>query len=257
MKIVVIGDIILDGYIDGEVNRINPEAPVPVLDIKEIRYELGGASNVANNIRQWTEDVFLIGYGDAQIRRMLKARKIKHKLFRAKTTIKIRVGNPQIVRLDLDNEIKNDEKEIAKLVEKLNPEIVVISDYAKGSITQKLFNKLKKYKLIVDPKPKNGIDYSGAYLIIPNEKESKEVKGQAKNVLITEGANGMTLNYKNHFPTQAKEVYDVIGAGDTVVASIAYKLSLGEELIDSVQFANKMAGLVVSRKGTSLPDKII
>jgi len=249
----------LDKYVYGEVNRLSPEAPVPILDIKEQINYLGGAANVANNIKALGGEPFLFGYvGEDYFGRIIKDKlkesKIKSKLFKTKkTTLKIRFGYPHILRVDEEEKVdKTFDEEIIKQIKKIKPSIIIISDYAKGSITQKLFNKLKKLKvkLIVDPKPKNKIDYTGCYLIVPNLKESKELIGKCKNVLVTMGAEGMKLGPR-HFPTEAKEIYDVTGAGDTVIASLAVKLSQGETLINSIIFANKMAGKVVSKRGTS------
>ena len=249
----------LDRYIYGEVNRISPEASVPILERKEQVDYLGGAANVANNIKALKGKPYLIGYIGKDyfgniLKEKLKESKIKHKLFKTKkTTTKIRFGYPQMLRVDDEEKVEKDfSDEIIKQVKKVRPSIIIVSDYAKGTITQSLFNKLKKLKInmIVNPKPKNKIDYSGCYLIVPNLKESKDLIGEYKNILITMGADGMQLKNR-HFPTEAKEVYDVSGAGDTVVAALAVKLSQGENLINSIIFANKMASKVISKRGTS------
>ncbi len=267
-KIAVVGDVILDRYIYGEVNRINPEAMVPILDMKEQVDCLGGAANVANNLRNFKIDTYLFGYiGNDNmgkiIKQKLKEKGIKGRLFKTeRTTLKTRFGNPQILRVDCEEKVsKTFDNEIIEDIKKTKPDLIIISDYAKGVITQNLFEELKKLKIkiIVDPKPKNKIDYSGCYLIAPNLKESKELVGQYKNILITKGKEGMSLigERRIDIPTEAKEVYDVIGAGDTVIAALAVKLVRGENLEKAAIFANKMASIVVSKKGTSVIDEKI
>ncbi len=249
----------LDRYIYGEINRLSPEAPIPILERTEQVEYLGGAANVVNNIKAFGGEPYLIGYigkdsSGEILRRKLKKNKIKYKLFNTKkTTTKIRFGYPQMLRVDDEEKVnKTFDNEIIERVKKIKPILIIISDYAKGTITQSLFDKLKKLKIkmIVNPKPKNKVDYSGCYLVVPNLQESKELIGRYENILVTMGADGMQLKNR-HFPTEAKEVYDVSGAGDTVVAALATKLSQGENLVNSIIFANKMAGEVISKRGTS------
>jgi D-beta-D-heptose 7-phosphate kinase/D-beta-D-heptose 1-phosphate adenosyltransferase len=289
-KIAVIGDLMLDRYIYGSVERISPEAPVPVVKQEREFFNLGGAANVAANISCLQGKAFLFGYtGDDKEREILIQKlsdnNIEPFLIRAlkNTILKTRIGNSnqQIVRLDREQEIKVDkslEEKLIKQVFDINPDIIVASDYAKGTLSENLISILKnqkidrKIKIIVDPKPKNKENYKNIYLVTPNLKESLEMAGIENkekvyeageylrdyfnsNILLTRGKDGMTIFDKQgkiiNFPTRARSVYDITGAGDTVVASMALALSCGLSLEESANLANHAAGIVVGKKGTS------
>jgi D-beta-D-heptose 7-phosphate kinase/D-beta-D-heptose 1-phosphate adenosyltransferase len=290
-RVAIIGDIMLDRYIYGSVNRISPEAPVPVVKQEAEFFNLGGAANVAANVSSLYGKSFLFGYtGDDKERDILMNELCNNEIEPCligvldNTILKTRIGNShyQIVRLDREQEIKVDKKIEEKLVQQIfeiKPDIIIVSDYAKGSISKNLISNLKNQakddnvRIIIDPKPKNMEHYKDVYLVTPNFKEALEMAGIEdnekvyeagrylqdyfnSNIVLTRGKDGMTLFENNseravNFPTRAKSVYDITGAGDTVVASIALALCCGLSLEESANFANHAAGIVVSKKGTS------
>ncbi len=290
-KIAVIGDIMLDRYIYGSVNRISPEAPVPVVKQENEFFNLGGAANVASNISSLQGRTYLFGYtGNDKERDILMKELYDNEIEPCligvldNTILKTRIGNShyQIVRLDREQEIKAGEKLEKKVVEQvfeIEPDMIIVSDYAKGSISKNLISNLKKQakdkdvRILVDPKPKNKENYKDVYLVTPNLKEALEIAGIENkekvyeagrylqdyfnsNIVLTRGKDGMTVFENNsdkaiNFPTRAKSVYDITGAGDTVVASMALALCCGLSLEESANFANHAAGIVVSKKGTS------
>ena len=281
-KIMVIGDVMLDTYVEGEVKRISPEAPIPILNIKKISYSLGGAANVAKNLCAFGITPYLIGYigndnDGKRFRKLINENNIHTKLFHTNiTTSKRRYGYPQMLRVDKEEQVKQTKRDLTQIInyiEKINPSEVIISDYAKGCITQTLFDKVMQigkdidYDVIVDPKPKNNINYRGCFLMTPNLEEAIELSGKKTikdignnlmnkykcNILITRGKNGMNLFYDKkhyHVPSMNKEVYNISGAGDAVTASMTYLLSMGWPLKDAMKFSNKVAGDVVSTKST-------
>lgn len=291
-KIAVIGDVILDHFIYGEVERISPEAPVPIVKVEQGKefYELGGAANTAANIASLGGEAFLLGYTGEDyeksiLLRRLSETKIHYRLLPAlkQTIIKTRVvaSNQQIVRIDkeIPAEVPCEiEEKLMREIQTINPDIIIVSDYAKGFVTSGLFFMLKEYaqinrkKIIVDPRPKNKINYIGVYLVTPNLKEAIEMTGMknieeigrklqeelSTNVLLTRGKDGITLFEKEkivNIPTAAKEVYDVMGAGDTVVAVVALSIASGLNLEQASYLANNAAGIVVGKKGTATVSK--
>ena len=294
-KILVIGDIILDEYLKGSVSRVSPEAPVPVLkpDDKELR--LGGASNVAANVKSLGSRVELLGVvgrdeAGKQLRSLLKGASIKSSLSSSdKSTIhKLRLlaGQQQLLRLDIEQTF--DQKEWLSTKKSFSKKLrnfgaVIVSDYGKGTLHDVPFiiqqAKKRDIPVFIDPKGNNFNKYKGAYIITPNYLEfSTEVDGvkseqdlnnKANNMikklslqglLITRGQEGMTLFKKERgkvnrsdFPTEARDVFDVSGAGDTVIASLAAAQSSGMTLEDSVKLANAAAGIVVGKSGTASP----
>ena len=294
-KILVIGDIILDEYLKGSVSRVSPEAPVPVLKPEGRELRLGGASNVAANVKALGSKVELVGVvgrdeTGKELRSLLKDASIKSSLPSSdKTTIhKLRLlaGQQQLLRLDIEQNF--DRKEwfsIKKFFSKKlkNFGAVIVSDYGKGTLHDVPFiiqqAKKRDIPVFIDPKGNNFNKYKGAYIITPNYLEfSTEVGGvkneqdlntKAKNMikklslqglLITRGQEGMTLFEKegskvnrSDFPTVARDVFDVSGAGDTVIASLAAAQSSGMTLEDSVKLANAAAGIVVGKSGTASP----
>ena len=279
-KIIVVGDVMLDEYIYGNVSRISPEAPVPIVHAKgESFYELGGAANVASNISSLKGRVSLFSFigkdRNAEIlKQLLKNKNIGYFLdVNSLTTHKLRViGNSQqIVRVDYEEDSDKrftDETKKVLLKEAEQGNIILVSDYAKGTVTQDLIDLLHSFKerIIIGPKPKNKSLYQGAYLVIPNEKEALEMSGYpdieqaivklrqefSSNILVTRGERGMLLftDRKIEIPTYAKEVYDVSGAGDTVIATLSLALSSGSSLEEAAILANNAAGISVEKRGT-------
>ena len=296
-KVLILGDIMLDEYMYGSVDRISPEAPVPVVNISSSKILLGGAANVAANICSLGGEALLLGtVGDDEaaikISQLLKSEKISDDLLvtdlTRRTTIKTRIiaHSQQIVRADREDrhEVNPDiEKEIFSRFMSVVDDIqaVIVSDYGKGVINQSLLEKLmsvclqKNIFVAVDPKETHFNNYQRVSLITPNhheagfaygrrihnEKDLLEVgKGllkrlQAKSILITRGPDGMSLftedSEPTHIPTFAKKVYDVTGAGDTVIAVFVAATCAGADLVESAIVANAGAGLTVGEIGTA------
>jgi len=279
-KILVIGDIILDKYVYGNVSRINPEAPVPIVNVEKEEYHLGGTGNVVSNLESLGGKVMLFSFigkdSEAEIvKELLDRKNIKYCFDNEVMTIqKTRIigNNQQIVRIDKE---KNLEKIFTKDIKKIllekaqEADIIVISDYGKGVINQDLMNLLNnhKKKMIIDPKQYDKIDlYKDAYLITPNKRESFEMSkctaveqaGEKlkqelnSNILITLGKKGMVLfsDKKLHLPTKAREVYEVSGAGDTVIAALALALASKASLEQAIIISNHAAGIAVEKVGT-------
>ncbi|MCX5811362.1 MAG: D-glycero-beta-D-manno-heptose-7-phosphate kinase [Proteobacteria bacterium] len=289
-KIGILGDLILDKYIFGDVERISPEAPIPVVLVSEEFHTPGGAGNVANNIGALGGKVFiagLLGEDDAgkQLLEDLVKRgidisgviKSKHKHTSQKMRIVAR--GQHIVRVDKENNeyIENHIEE--KIISYIEANIsswdgLVISDYAKGLVTKKLAKKIIELSnmhnkfVIGDTKPVHATFFKNSYLLTPNYKEAIAISGLADvakagkkiqrllncNVLITQGAQGMLLFEKDkiqHFPTIAQEIFDVAGAGDTVAAAMAISLASGSNLEQATIIANHAAGIVVGKIGTA------
>ncbi len=278
-RIVVVGDIMLDKYIDGEVSRISPEAPVPVVVKKYEQSKMGGAGNVASNISSLGGEVSIFSFigkdPEAEIlKNILKENKIEYRLDEDSMTVsKIRIiGNgQQLIRIDHEEKSKKVfSKETKETLKKYaeRADIIVISDYDKGAVNKDTMNFLEEYKkkIVVNPKPSNKNLYKRTLLVIPNEKEALEMsrvnkvynagkklqKNLETNILVTRGERGMTLFSDNvtDIPTYAQEVYDVQGAGDTVVATVALALAAGSSLEEAAKLGNYSAGIAVEKKGT-------
>lgn len=293
-SILVIGDIIVDNYLVGSIDRISPEAPVPIVKIDEESSVLGGAGNVINNLLAFGAKADIISVvGDNEnfsiIDKLLKDKNIStNHLIREKNrtlTIKTRVlsSNQQIVRYDKEDikEISNSTSDkIIELFENIikKYDIVILSDYGKGVLTEKVTKNIIKIanklniKTLVDPKGYNYTKYTGAYLLTPNKKEAGIVTSldiDNKNLetairklksdynlsisIITLSHDGIALYNKElkTFPTKTKEVYDVTGAGDTVIAAIAFKLAHQQTIEEAIEFANLAAGIVVGKIGVA------
>lgn len=287
-SILVIGDVMLDKFIWGDVTRVSPEAPVPVVHVKQETYAPGGAANAAMNVATLGATCYLVGLvGDDAAKdvltTLLTAKNVHTEgLFtHPRPTIqKIRiVGNNQhIVRFDYEEQGPNQREQdmlgyIKTIINTID--LILVSDYAKGVITKTLMTELKAFskKIIVDPKPDHFHYYQDVYLIKPNQKETTEITGIKGNleenllaagralveqsnahVLVSRGKDGMTLFERDgtvtHLPTYAKEACDVTGAGDTVVATTTVALAGGASLKDAALLANYAAGIKVSRIGT-------
>lgn len=297
VKVLVIGDVMLDRYWWGSVHRISPEAPVPVVHLKQTSLVAGGAANVAVNIAGLSAKPFLVGVMGDDIEADLLANLLNEfeisadnliRLPNYQTTVKTRVvaHSQHVVRIDQEKKLTLTPAEENKIWEKIKSlvdkiDLVIVSDYNKGFLTNKLLKRLittareNKKIVLVDPKGKNYNKYCGATILTPNLRETAEAcnldetesniierAGQLllstlelKALLITQGEEGMTLLEKgkksNHFPARARKVYDVTGAGDTVIATLAVAIGAGMSLTDSSNAANIAAGIVVEQVGTS------
>lgn len=296
-NVLVIGDIILDKYIHGSVDRVSPEAPVPVLrpQVEEVR--LGGAANVASNVVSLGAKVFLQGVLGKdeyarELKNLMKEKKIKGSYVASKlpsiSKLRLLASQQQLLRIDSEEEFSEEDWTHAKLnfkkyVKSNKPSALIISDYGKGSLRNipYLIREAKKNNLyiLVDPKGNDFSKYKGANIITPNYSEFSNAVGgvsseadftakakkllfalELEALLVTRGSEGMTLIQKSKtstkrtdFPTQAQEVFDVSGAGDTVIASLATAIGSGFNLSDAVQLANIAAGVVVGKSGTAAP----
>lgn len=298
-NILVLGDIILDKYLEGSVSRVSPEAPVPVLKPESEEIRLGGAANVASNISALGSKVYLQGIvgkdeTSKQLKALLESCKIKNSLIKSsKPTIsKLRLlaSKQQLIRLDIEEQFSLIDwnllkKSFNKLIANTSATVLILSDYEKGTLQDipYLIGQARKNNLrvLVDPKGSNFMKYKGASVITPNYSEfvsevggvssESDLTSKGKNLLvklnldallITRGSEGMTLIERDNkkiirsdFPTQAKEVFDVSGAGDTVIAALAVGLASNLELNSSVKLANFAAGIVVGKSGTAVPKK--
>ena len=294
-NIVVFGDVMLDRYVSGSVDRVSPEAPVPVLKPIKEEIRLGGAANVALNLSSLGSKVSLIGISgkdssSAQIIKLLKENKIKSELVKSSlptiTKLRLLSSNQQLLRVDNEKEFTKDDwssvkRRFDKSISLKSNNLLIISDYGKGTLQDipAIIRKAKKLKktVLVDPKGDNFSKYKGADVITPNFSEFIGEVGPVKSereittidmllikslnlgaLLVSRGSDGMTLFNKekgkvvrSDFPTQAKEVFDVSGAGDTVIASLAAALSTGFDMSSAVKLANIAAGIVVGKSGTA------
>lgn len=296
-RLLVVGDVMLDRYWYGDTSRISPEAPVPVVKIKQIEERPGGAANVALNVRALGAHVGLLGLigqdgSGNRLAQQLEAADVHSHLQRLEgvpTITKLRVlsRHQQLIRLDFeDSHYDFDQADFLKRFQSQlsNVHGVIFSDYDKGALRDiKPLVKLAceaNLPVFVDPKQDDFSLYHGATVVTPNFKEFQAIvgvcrteeeiveKGQAllhqhdlQALLITRGEHGMTLLCKDepefHVPTRAREVFDVTGAGDTVVATLALMHAAGLGLADAVTVANTAAGVAVSKLGAatvSLPE---
>ncbi len=291
-RILVIGDIILDRYVQGETLRISPEAPVPVVKVHRTEERPGGAANVAVNISSLGVRSALYGItgDDAQadiLTSMLKDHHvpchfIRHMQFSTITKQRVISRHQQLLRLDYEESpptagLEELESLFTQEIAEFNT--VIFSDYGKGSlrsVTQLISTaKAAGVKVFVDPKGSDFTRYRHADFLTPNFREFESVVGVCEDedavlnrgyklgrelqigaLCITRGEQGMTLidirgNRTRHFPVQAREVFDVTGAGDTFIAVLATAVSSGFELDQALEFANQGAGLVVEKLGTA------
>lgn len=289
-RIIVVGDVMLDRYWSGQALRISPEAPVPVVKVKAVEDRIGGAGNVALNIAKLGGKVTLLGVvgDDAEskiLRELLEAEGVVcdfvvEKSLRSICKLRVMAQHQQLLRLDFeDTPIKFDQDVLKTALIRHFPEndVVVFSDYGKGTLadvsTYIIAAKQAGIKVLVDPKGVDYQRYAQADLITPNLAELQAVVGTCENdqqliekgrtllaqyqiptLLLTRGEAGMTLieNDQVHsLPAQAKDVFDVTGAGDTVIAVMALGVSLDMSLVESMYLANLAGGIVVGKLGTS------
>jgi D-beta-D-heptose 7-phosphate kinase/D-beta-D-heptose 1-phosphate adenosyltransferase len=303
LRVLVIGDVMLDRYIIGEVSRISPEAPVPVLAVREERSVAGGAANVALNLRSLGANVEAIGWfgqderGDELVEILGNQEIQVDQSFRfpsVPTISKARVtaSNQQICRVDRESSIDQYHPDLSIVGDLISEkasqtDAVIVSDYGKGFVTNQLLALVRAHAsfLAVDPKPSRLLDYSKPDLLTPNRLEALELAGLSREtrdpfpqeevvtqifnkfspslLAVTLGGEGMLLAKQGKvectIPTAAREVFDVSGAGDTVIASLSMALVAGQSFEQAAGFANLAAGVVVGKVGTAnvSPEEII
>lgn len=290
-RVLVVGDVMLDRYWFGEVSRISPEAPVPVVKVDKIEERLGGAANVARNVAALGAQVALLSVtgrdeaGDC-LTRLLKEESIKAVLHHdagISTTIKLRVIGRQQQLLRIDFETQPSHEVLASALadfEALLPDsdVVILSDYGKGGLAHigRMIElaKLAGKPVLVDPKGDDYARYRNATLLTPNRSEFRDVAGSWKSeeefaakaqqlrrelnlqaLLVTRSEEGMTLFREAsvlHEHAQTREVFDVSGAGDTVIATLGVMLAGGAEMGEAMRIANRAAGIVVGKLGTAV-----
>jgi rfaE bifunctional protein kinase chain/domain len=289
-RVLVVGDVMLDEYIEGTAERISPEAPIPVLLQKNVRHVLGGAANVAANCASLGARVTLVGHiGEGEraviVKKLCKDAKIDARFVSEKgrpTITKMRFVSEhfQLVRIDIEDTkplSERSEQALVTLIKALPKyDVVIISDYAKGLVSQTIVESLKKKfgagNIIADMKPQHKTMYRGIRAITPNVKEALDmtlIRAQsdaeaelvAKRlahslrtaVVLTRGPEGITVRdgrHSAHFKNSTSTVRDVTGAGDTLIAVLALALAAGTSLLEAAQLANTAAGIVVSSAGT-------
>jgi rfaE bifunctional protein kinase chain/domain len=290
-RILVVGDVMLDRYWFGDVSRISPEAPVPVVKVGKNEERLGGAANVARNVAALGASCALLSVvgadeaGQALVR-LLMAERIDARLHEdasVATTIKLRVIGRQQQLLRIDFETQPSHEVLAAKLEEFERmvkacDVVVLSDYGKGGLLhiERMIERARQLgkRVLVDPKGDDYARYAGATLLTPNRAEFREVAGSWKSeaefsakaealrkelnldaLLVTRSEEGMSLfreNRADHVEAQAREVYDVSGAGDTVIAMLAVALAAGADDVEAMRLANKAGGIVVGKLGTAV-----
>ncbi len=290
-KVLVAGDVMLDRYWFGDVSRISPEAPVPVVLVKRAEERPGGAANVARNVTALGGEATLLSVVGADeaagtLEKLLAADRVRTSLHRdpdLSTTVKLRVigQQQQLLRIDFER-VPSHEVLAAKLdeYERLVSEAdaVVLSDYGKGGLAhvERMIASARRLgkPVLVDPKGSDYARYRGATLLTPNRSEFREVAGQWKDeedfarraqrlraeleldaLIVTRSEEGMTLFTTEeswHEHTRAREVFDVSGAGDTVIGTLALMVAAGADLHAAMRVANHAAGIVVGKLGTAV-----
>ena len=296
-RVAVVGDIMLDRYIWGVVDRISPEAPVPVVAVLDVSVRPGGAANVAWNLASLGVKATLSGVvgkdgSAAELTRLIGEKGLSTKNLvadpRRPTTEKIRIvaHSQQVVRADIESADPMGDTVLTKLLAAVKAAVtgakaVVISDYGKGVVTEDVMDLVrslcgpKRVPFLIDPKEGHFSLYRGAYAVTPNKKEAgsfynKKLRSdadldfvgnallrdlEAEAVLITRGEDGMTLfqgrRRPRNFPAHASEVYDVTGAGDTVISVLAAGLAAGATIHEAIELANAAAGIVIRELGTA------
>lgn len=293
--VLIVGDLMLDHFVIGRVERISPEAPVPVVQFDHESFRLGGAANVAHNVAALGGTVEIAGVigGDSEGSRLMQdlrragigvsaviadgtrctTRKLRVVTTRNQQVARIDYESDQAVGADVENAL------VGKIAEAAaHADVVLISDYQKGAVTQRTAQaaiagaRAKGVPSLVDPKVPHIDYYAGATIITPNHLEAEAVtllrirnadgaraaaqrfreRARTDSVLITRGEHGMWLlapDGESNLPAEAREVSDVTGAGDTVIAAMALGLAAGGSLRDAARLANRAAGLAVARFG--------
>jgi D-beta-D-heptose 7-phosphate kinase/D-beta-D-heptose 1-phosphate adenosyltransferase len=304
-RVIVLGDVMLDEFLWGSVARISPEAPVPVVEVTRQSYHLGGAGNVAANVRSLGGIAVLVGIVGAdaaaqRVRESLAEAGVEAALVASDsgrpTTVKTRIiaQQQQVVRADREQSGDITASLEDDLLERLRDALpscgaLIVSDYQKGVVTPRLMKGLlalarrRAIPVLVDPKVRHFPLYRGVALITPNQLEAEQATGirirneddllaagarilrklRCAAALITRGEQGMSLFREGgapvHLPTSAREVFDVTGAGDTVIATVALGICAGARLQESAMLANYAAGVVVAKLGTATatPDEVM
>jgi rfaE bifunctional protein kinase chain/domain len=289
-RLLVVGDVMLDRYWFGDTNRISPEAPVPVVQVGKIDERLGGAANVARNVAALGAKTTILGLiGDDEAGRrvtdLLKSSDVNSQLeidSKVPTTVKLRViaRQQQLIRLDFE-EAPSESALAHKLerYEKLvgDADVIILSDYGKGALGQVTLMieqaRAQKKMILVDPKGDDYAKYRGATVLTPNRSELRQVVGRwtseedltkraqdlrkslnLEALLLTRSEEGMSLftdTGVSHVKAQAREVFDVSGAGDTVIGTLAVALAAGWPLERAMALANRAGGIVVGKLGTA------
>ena len=292
VRILVVGDVMLDRYWFGEVHRISPEAPVPVLKVSHVDERPGGAANVARNIAALGGQATLLSVvGDDEaglcLEKLLKEyanlTPLLHRDRSISTIIKLRAiaRQQQLLRIDFETPPSHEVLHAALVDYRAQlplADVVILSDYGKGGLAHiaqmiQMARDAKK-PVLVDPKGDDYARYAGATLLTPNRSEFREVAGswrdeaeltskaqtlrtdlQLEALLVTRSEDGMSLFMVDevlHVPTHTREVFDVSGAGDTVIATLAVMLAAGADMSDAMRIANRAAGIVVGKLGTAV-----
>lgn len=305
LPIVIVGDVMLDQFVVGRVDRISPEAPVPVVQFEHDEYRAGGAANVASNVRTLGGEVELVGVvgrdqAGERLARELEARAIGASGLVCdgdrRTTTKLRIvtdRNQQVARIDYETDEEVTGHAEASLVAHIRraagrASVIVVSDYLKGAISRRVMQAIvevaaeRRIPVLVDPKIPHIDYYRGTTLVTPNHHEAEvathmRIRSDAdaaraahvfrdrtgcSSVLITRGEHGMCLldgAEEAHFPAVAREVADVTGAGDTVIATLALTLGAGAPTTQAAWLANHAAGVVVGKFGpaTVSPEELL
>ncbi|MDP1527649.1 MAG: D-glycero-beta-D-manno-heptose-7-phosphate kinase [Rhodocyclaceae bacterium] len=289
-RVLVVGDVMLDRYWFGDVSRISPEAPVPVVKVERSEERPGGAANVARNIAALGARIALLSVvgadeAGASLARLLAEASIDaslHEDAQLNTTVKLRVlgRQQQLLRIDFENAPTHEvlQAKLADFQQRIVAcDVVILSDYGKGGLTHitEMIRLAREHKkpVLVDPKGDDYTRYQGASIITPNRAELREVVGRwtseadlqarvtrlrsdlgLEGLLLTRSEEGMTLFSDAgavHESALAREVYDVSGAGDTVIATMAVMLASGLNMAESMFWANRAAGVVVGKLGTA------
>jgi len=289
-RLLVVGDVMLDRYWFGDTKRISPEAPVPIVQVGKIDERLGGAANVARNVAALGAQTTMLGIAGndepgKRVVELLKASGVDSQLeidAKVPTIVKLRViaRQQQLIRLDFE-ETPSEQALAHKLerFEKLvgSADVVILSDYGKGALGQVAHMikqaRAQKKVILVDPKGEDYEKYRGATVLTPNRSELRQVVGQwtseddlirraqdlrrslnLQALLLTRSEEGMSLFTEqgvSHVKAQAREVFDVSGAGDTVIATLAVALAAGWPLEKAMALANRAGGIVVGKLGTA------
>ena len=289
-RLLVVGDVMLDRYWFGDTHRISPEAPVPVVQVSKMDERLGGAANVARNVAALGAKTTLLGViGDdeagSHVSELLKLSGVDNQLEidgKVPTTVKLRViaRQQQLIRLDFEEApgaaaLAHKLERYEKLIS--DADVVILSDYGKGTLGQVASMieqaRAQKKMILVDPKGDDYAKYSGATVLTPNRSELRQVVGQwtseddlskraqelrkslnIEALLLTRSEEGMSLFTDagvSHVKAQAREVFDVSGAGDTVIATLAVALAAAWPLEKAMALANRAGGIVVGKLGTA------
>jgi rfaE bifunctional protein kinase chain/domain len=290
-RVLVVGDVMLDRYWFGDASRISPEAPVPVVLVQRVEERPGGAANVARNcaaLGARTQLLSVIGRDEAgeKLARLVAHSGVKANLLgddSIPTTVKLRVIGRQQQLLRIDFETTPSREVLASKLADFDAAlpscgVVILSDYGKGGLAHiaRMIGRARAAgkKVLVDPKGEDWSRYKGAHVVTPNRAELREVTGSWKSeadlarrvrairrklgieaLLLTRAEQGMTLftaRRAMHFKAEAREVFDVSGAGDTVIAALGTMLAAGVRLDQAVRIANRAAGIVVGKLGTAV-----